>query len=319
MKIKKLVLQNINSLYGKWEIDFDCENFRQSGIFAVTGKTGSGKTTILDAICLALYGTTPRLDKSTADAISRGCSECMSELTFLDTENREWIATFAYKMIKQGKNKGKISKDAIHRLSCNGKTEAEKTRAVRTMVEEITGLDFTRFCRAVLLAQGAFDAFLNAGKDNGEILERITGTQIYSRIAEKLKERHNSEKAKLAACEAAFDGIVIMPDEEIEQTREFIGSLTGEIALYSAERDKLNTLMQKFQLLELHTGNLEKCAGEEKILADADAAFAPLRQRFETGKKLLDADEKYRPLKELLSQLAVDAAALQKNLQSGTP
>ena len=45
MRIKKLVLQNINSLYGKWEIDFDCENFRQSGIFAVTGKTGSVKFT----------------------------------------------------------------------------------------------------------------------------------------------------------------------------------------------------------------------------------------------------------------------------------
>ena len=66
MKIRKLVLQNINSLYGKWEIDFDSEKFRQSGIFAVTGKTGSGKSSILDAICLALYGATPRLNKDTA-------------------------------------------------------------------------------------------------------------------------------------------------------------------------------------------------------------------------------------------------------------
>ena len=315
MRIKKLVLQNINSLYGKWEIDFDCENFRQSGIFAVTGKTGSGKSTILDAICLALYGTTPRLERHTTDAISRGCSECMSELTFLDTDNREWIATFAYKMIKQGKNKGKVSKDAIHRLVCNGKTEAEKTRSVCSMVEEITGLDFTRFCRAVLLAQGEFDSFLNAGKDNGEILERITGTQIYSRIAEKLKERHNREKAELAAIEAAGKGIVIMPEEELEQTRTAVETLTGEIARYSAEREELNTLMQKFQLLELHTKTLEKCVEYEKILAEDEAAFLPLRQRFETGKKLLDADEKYRPLKELLSQLAVDAAALQRDEQ----
>jgi exonuclease SbcC len=178
MKIKKLVLQNINSLYGKWEIDFDCDKFRQSGIFAITGKTGSGKSSILDAMCLALYGKTPRLNKDTSEAVSRGCSECMCELTFLDTEGREWIATFAYEMIKKGGNKGKMKSDALHRLSCNGKTEADKTTRVQKMVEEITGLDSERFCRAVMLAQGSFDAFLNAGKDNGEILERITGTEI---------------------------------------------------------------------------------------------------------------------------------------------
>ena len=196
MRIKKLILQNINSLYGKWEINFDCEKFRQFGIFAITGKTGSGKSSILDAICLALYGTTPRLEKDTAEAVSRGCNECMCELTFIDTKNREWIASFAYEAIKKGANKGKIKENAIHRLSCEGKTVADKTTNVRNMVKEIIGLDFTRFCRAVLLAQGAFDAFLRAGKDNGEILERITGTEIYSRIAEKLKERYSKENTK---------------------------------------------------------------------------------------------------------------------------
>ena len=137
MKIKKLVLQNINSLYGKWEIDFDCEKFRQFGIFAITGKTGSGKSSILDAICLALYGTTPRLAKDTSEAVSRGCCECMCELTFLDTENREWIATFAYEAVRKGSNKGKMKEKAIHRLSCEGKTAADKTTDVRTFMVNV--------------------------------------------------------------------------------------------------------------------------------------------------------------------------------------
>ena len=141
MKIKKLVFQNINSLYGKWTIDFDCKEFRQSGIFAILGKTGSGKSTILDAMCLALYGVTPRLKSSTIEAVSRGCNECMSELTFIDTDGKEWTATYAYVTMKRGDKKGLINDTAIHKLSCNGKTEASKTKAVNKMVEEIKRLE----------------------------------------------------------------------------------------------------------------------------------------------------------------------------------
>lgn len=313
MKIKKLVLQNINSLYGKWEIDFDCEKFRQSGIFAITGKTGSGKSSILDAMCLALYGTTPRLNKDTSEAVSRGCSEAMCELTFLDTDNQEWIATFAYEMITRGANKGKMNGNAIHRLACNGKTVADKTTRVRTLVEEITGLDADRFCRAVMLAQGSFDAFLNAGKENGEILERITGTEIYSRIADKLKERYNSEKSKLAAIEAQFEGITIMSDEEAAEVGKAVELLTAEVADGTLQQSALNKLYQKFQQLELLNKNLEKCNEDEKLLAAENLEFAAQRKRFESGKKVLAADEKYRPLKELQAQQTTAAAALQKN------
>lgn len=312
MRIKKLVFQNINSLYGKWKIDFDCKEFQQSGIFAILGKTGSGKSTILDAMCLALYGSTPRLKKSTLEAISRGCNECMSELTFVDTEGREWTATYAYAAITRGGRKGQINENAIHKLSCNGKVEADKTTMVTKKVEEITGLDSTRFCRAVLLAQGSFDAFLNAGTDNGEILERITGTEIYSRIAEKLKERYDSEKNKLAAIEALFEGIKILPDEEVEQINQEIGILTGEIAGLSRVQTDLNQLIQKFQQLELHKNSLSQCNNVEKILSAEELEFTSQRKRLEDGKKVLEADERFRPFKELSGQQSAEETALQK-------
>ena len=313
MKIKKLVFQNINSLYGKWEINFDCNEFRQSGLFAITGKTGSGKSTILDAMTLALYGSTPRLTREAQDAVSRGCCECMSELTFLDMHNREWTATFAYETIKRGPKKGTMKETAIHRLSCEGKTEADKTTEVRRMVEEITGLDSTRFCRAVLLAQGSFDAFLNAGSDNGQILERITGTEIYSRIAAKLKERNDQEKSKLAEIELLFKEIKLMPDETAEQKRNEAAELEKQISEITARQSALDALMKSFQALELHRSSLEKCLEAETRLEEDEKAFAPRRRKLEEGMKALEADKLYRPYNELQQSQNVAHAALQKS------
>ena len=76
MKILALRFKNLNSLRGEWQIDFRHPSYANDGIFAITGKTGAGKSTILDAICLALYGKTPRLND-----ISKGHNELMSRQT----------------------------------------------------------------------------------------------------------------------------------------------------------------------------------------------------------------------------------------------
>ena len=82
MKIRKLLIKNINSLYGTWEIDFSAPDYA-AGLFAITGSTGSGKSTILDAICLALFAETPRIGHGdNKEVISRGTNECLAELTF---------------------------------------------------------------------------------------------------------------------------------------------------------------------------------------------------------------------------------------------
>ena len=314
MRIKKLILQNINSLYGKWEINFDAKEFRESGLFAITGKTGSGKSTILDAITLALYGKTPRLDRSTAEAVSRGCCECMSELTFLDKDNREWKATFAYETLKKGQRKGEMNEKAIHTLTCEGKTEAKNTTEVKQLVEELIGLDSIRFCRAVLLAQGSFDAFLRAGNDNGAILERITGTQFYSRIAGKLKERYDKEKTKLAEINAACSGITLLDEEIAEEKHKEAAAFDLQITQLTIRQKALNNLMQIFQQLELHTSALEKCKASETALAEEENAFAPNSRRLAAGQRALEADKLFRPYKELQSAQDSADTTLQKNL-----
>ncbi|HAH59686.1 MAG TPA: hypothetical protein DCL86_16205, partial [Bacteroidales bacterium] len=85
MKINHLRFKNLNSLVGEWTIDFTAPEYVSDGIFAISGPTGAGKSTILDAICLALYGRTPRLrniSKSTNEIIARQTGECFAEVVF---------------------------------------------------------------------------------------------------------------------------------------------------------------------------------------------------------------------------------------------
>ena len=120
MKIRKLLIKNINSLYGTWEIDFSAPDYA-AGLFAITGSTGSGKSTILDAICLALFAETPRIGHGdNKEVISRGTNECLAELTF-ESGGENYMATFSYSPIKKGKRAGQVNDLYAHRLVKNGK------------------------------------------------------------------------------------------------------------------------------------------------------------------------------------------------------
>ena len=189
MKILNLRFKNLNSLVGEWSIDFTTPEYVSSGIFAITGPTGAGKSTILDAICLALYGRTPRLksiSKSGNEIMSRQTGECFSEVTFA-TRAGEFRCHWSQHRARKKANANLI--DSKHELSnaINGNILETKKRDVATAVEEKTGMDFDRFTRSMLLAQGGFAAFLQAlPDDRAPILEQITGTEIDSEISKRI-------------------------------------------------------------------------------------------------------------------------------------
>ena len=298
MKIRKLLIKNINSLYGTWEIDFSAPDY-VAGLFAITGSTGSGKSTILDAICLALFAETPRIGHGdNKEVISRGTNECLAELTF-ESGGENYMATFSYSPIKKGKRAGQVNDLYAHRLVKNGTEIADKTSAVRKLVEEITGLDRERFTRTVLLAQGKFDAFLNAGDGKAAILEQITGTEIYSRISATVKLFYDSANDELAQLNAACGGIVPLSPEEEDFKREQLAELEQTRAEQQKESLLLSGQLKIAETLERIAADLKKNSAEQLALQQETEAFQPDSLRLTQGKKTEPARDLYVTLNDL--------------------
>ena len=207
MKILKLRALNINSLKGKTEIDFT-KFADNNSIFAITGVTGSGKSTILDIICCALYAKTDRLNNP-HDLMTKGCGESFCEVEF-EITGVKYMSSWS---IRRAHNKSDgnlqspkmdISTLKDKKIICTGVQE------VPHFIESISGLDFNKFTKSMMLVQGGFDAFLKASeKDRSQLLEKITGTVIYSDISKKVFEKHKEIKLDLKAKKDVLDNFDI--------------------------------------------------------------------------------------------------------------
>lgn len=313
MKILELRFKNLNSLYGEWVIDFTDPEYVSNGIFALTGPTGAGKSTILDAICLALYGATPRLGKITKsgnEIMSRQTGECYAEVLFESQAGRfrcHWEQRRARK-----KAEGNLQ-DQEHQIAddATGKPIETKKSLVGGVIEEKTGMDFDRFTRSILLAQGGFDTFLKADvEQKSKILEQITGTEIYSEISRRVHERQRDEREKLNILNAETSGIVIL---EPEQEKDIQNDLAAkqkqetELAAKSTETGKAITWLTTIEDLKKEILSLTDEAA--KLKTDTEA-FKPERFKLEQATKAASLDGSYATLTSLRKQQADDQSSL---------
>ncbi|MBW2607016.1 MAG: AAA family ATPase [Deltaproteobacteria bacterium] len=316
MKILKLRFKNLNSLSGEWSIDFMTPEYVSDGIFAITGSTGAGKSTILDAICLALYGRTPRLksiNKSGNEIMSRQTGECFAEVTF-ETQAGQFQCHWSQHKARK-KADGNLV-DSKHEISdaVSGQILESKKRDVANAIESRTGMDFDRFTRSMLLAQGGFAAFLQAAPDErAPILEQITGTEIYSEISKRVHKRQRYEHGELELLQAEITGIVILSDEdETALNREFVCKQEIEKEL-GFKNDALGESIRWLTGIDALKSELSEIDKESETLSNDLKAFETDRARLRKALKSAELDSEFATLSAKRQQQKLDLETLAKS------
>ncbi|MCO7227464.1 AAA family ATPase [Pleionea sp. CnH1-48] len=281
MRIMALRLRNLNSLKGTWEVDFNQSPFSESSLFAITGPTGAGKTTLLDAICLALYHQTPRMaviSATTNEVMTRHTAECSAEVTFA-VKGKVYRALWAQRRAR-GKVDGKLQAPQVELALDDGTIIAEKISDKLAKIKEITGLDFSRFTKSMLLAQGSFAAFLNANaNERAELLEDLTGSDRYGLISQQVFENHKTLKQEMLALKTRAGDVMLLADADKDKLESELVDAEHQVASYDKNIEQKRKELAWHQQLTLETQAVQSSQADYQHCESNWQAFEPQRQR----------------------------------------
>ena len=292
MKILAIRLKNLTSIEGTVEVDFTAEPLCSAGIFAISGPTGAGKSTLLDALCLALYDKAPRFTASVesvnlADVgdnrinqsdvrnlLRRGTSDGYAEVDFLGVDGRRYRSCWS---VRRTRNKvsGSLQSQMmeVKELDTGKEFQGTKKELLAQLVELI-GLTYEQFTRTVLLAQNDFATFLKSkGAAKAELLEKLTGTGVYSFISQEVFARNKAAQEEVALIHNKMSVIELIPEEEqlaLQKEKELLAEKRSEgIKLLAEQNAQLNVVRSLKTQEELRTKKQKEEQGEQARLKTA--------------------------------------------------
>lgn len=327
MRLSVVRLKNLNSLLGDGhEVRFDAPPLAQAGVFLITGPTGAGKSTLLDAVTLALYGRAARYGSDRPDEMmSRHTGDCLAEVEF-ETRGRKLRATWRLRRAR-GKAEGKLQ--PVERQLADAVTNeilAEKAGDVDRLIEEATGLDAQRFLRSVLLAQGQFAAFLKAKpNERAELLERITGTEIYSTLSQLAYTTYAERQTEMERLRTQLGALLVLADEEraaLEKQQSAGAAETARLSAQAAAANQRLTAQRDLQkaqreLLGVEEQTQQLTQDVEKLGADrsaAQAAATACQAALDTAKR---RRTERQPVWDKATQLGTQIGELEEKLRVG--
>ncbi|MDY0051525.1 MAG: AAA family ATPase [Aliarcobacter sp.] len=326
MKILKIKSLNINSLKGEFEIDFE-KFLKDESLFAITGPTGAGKSTILDVITCALYGRTARLTNPN-ELMSRHTGECLCEVEF-EVKGKVYRSSWSQKRARKSSDGAfQSAKMEISEVE-TGKVLESYLSKVPKYIEDLSGLDFDRFIQSMMLAQGSFDAFLKAREnERSSLLEKITGTQIYKQISQEIYQTYTIKNDEIKLDENLLGNIELLSNEVVAEKTLILNNSKAQKLELDTKGNELKKVinwlenLQKLEadntkyILEFEQISLEKENKKEDFirldLANKALNVQPIYQENNSLTQIINQD------KEKLEKLQKELEDLKQLLQSKT-
>lgn len=346
MKILAIRGRNLASLEGDFEIDFTVEPLLSAGIFAISGPTGAGKSTLLDTMCLALFARTPRTDQAKENNVKlqdvsneqlsqsdprfllrRGTSSGFAEVDFMALNGHRYRTRWSVARARDKEN-GRLQNPRLALYNLDKEEEEQGTRSdLQARIIDLIGLTFEQFTRSVLLAQNDFSTFLKAEQgEKASLLEKLTGTELYSAISRQIFERNARAKEAFDLIQTRIQGIELLTDEEENDLRirlagtekelqrvekakaeqqalqEAVRSIEQQITIRQRQqKEAADKLMHATELLTVARHEYEKGVEEQQ---QSEARFKSLQQEILQARKLdIQLDAAIRDLSHSEQQL----------------
>lgn len=256
MRPIKLELSGLNSYIDRQEVDF--EKLTERGLFGIFGNTGSGKSTILDAITIAMYGN---ISRNTKEYINSSCDKAVISYEFEMGSKNNRRRYLVDRTIVRSKTGTKTSHARLVEINGQGEKNvlADKVGEVNEKVAQVVGLTANDFTRSVVLPQGKFNEFLKlTGSDRRDMLERIFGLEKYGRgLIERVRKRKNIEmeylkdiKSKLSQYDEVTEESYENTEKELIILKDLEKSKTKELDLTEKEYAKSKEIYANQELLE---------------------------------------------------------------------